>query len=175
MPIMIDGYNLLHASGVLPSRAGPATLERARAALLGFLANALAGHERKATVIVFDAAAAPPGLPDQYLHQGMTVRFARGYVNADQLIAELVREHSAPKRLTVVSSDHQVQRAARRRKAKAVDSEDWIRIRMRRRRELGLAGDGDDDAKPDRLLSEAEVKHWMEAFGEAPSPDDGER
>ena len=32
-------------------------------------------------------------------------------------IEELIRKESAPRRLTVVSSDHRVQRAARRRKA----------------------------------------------------------
>lgn len=165
MPLMIDGYNLLHASGVLPSRAGPATLERARAALLGFLANALDERERKTTVIVFDASNAPPGLPDQYRHQAMLVRFARGYDTADDLLDELIQEHSAPKRLTVVSSDHAVQRSARRRRATAIDSELWMQQRMRRRRQNAI--DTDDDAKPDRPLTEAEVQDWLNEFGES--------
>ena len=41
MAIIIDGYNLLHASGVMPQGRGPQTFERAREALIRFLAASL--------------------------------------------------------------------------------------------------------------------------------------
>ena len=68
------------------------------------------------TTIVFDAKQAPPGLPHQLDHGGITVIFARGYDDADELIEELIASNSTPRRLTVVSSDHRIQRAARRRR-----------------------------------------------------------
>ena len=60
MPLLIDGYNLLHAAGLARRRYGPGGLEKARGSLLGFLAASL-GNETSQTTVVFDAAAPPPG------------------------------------------------------------------------------------------------------------------
>src|SRR5581483_1858836 len=125
MSLIIDGYNLMHAANIVGRGRGPGYLERSRLALLNHLAESLDPHEISNTTVVFDAAGAPPGLPPTLHHRGLTVRFARGYGSADELIAEMVKANSAPRRLTVVSSDHQVQRAALRRKARAVDSDVW--------------------------------------------------
>lgn len=126
MSLLVDGYNLIYAANIVGRGIGPRGLERARQALLDTLAAALPDAERSRTVIVFDAAAAPPGLPRQLTYQGMLVRFAAGYESADELLEELIVADTAPKRLTVVSSDHRVQRAARKRRAKAIDSDIWF-------------------------------------------------
>ena len=76
MALLIDGYNLLFASDIFPAASEAATLERSRQALLGFLAASLTTVERKRTVIVFDAAHAPPGLPRILSHEGLTIHFA---------------------------------------------------------------------------------------------------
>ena len=133
MSLLVDGYNLIYAANIVGPGIGPRGLERARQALLNTLAAALPEAERARTVIVFDAAAAPPGLPRQLTHQGMLVRFAAGYESADELLEELIVADSAPKRLTVVSSDHRVQRAARKRRAKAIDSDVWFAEVQRQR------------------------------------------
>src|ERR1051325_11523133 len=133
MSLLIDGYNLLYASGILGRGVGPGGLERSRQALLGFLAASLEPDEISHTVIVFDATMAPPGLPRELQHAGLKVRFAPRESTADDLIAELIKVDSSPRRLTVVSSDHQVQRAAKRRKAIAVDSDKWYAEILRRR------------------------------------------
>ncbi len=39
MPFLIDGYNLLHVTGILGTGSRAGTLERARLALLNFLAT----------------------------------------------------------------------------------------------------------------------------------------
>ena len=57
---------------------------------------------------------------------GIRVLFAVGYESADEMIEELVAAHSHPKDLLVVSSDHRIQNAATRRKAKAIDSDVWL-------------------------------------------------
>jgi predicted RNA-binding protein with PIN domain len=165
MALLIDGYNLLNASGILPRGAGAGTLHRARGALLNFLSTAVDPSELPQTTIVFDASDAPPGLPDVYDYCGMTVRFARGYDDADELLTELIRADSAPRRLTVVSSDHQVQRAARRRRAKAVDSDRWCAELLRDRR-LPLVPLDESESKPPAPLSPLEVQRWLKEFGD---------
>ena len=127
MKLLIDGYNLLQAAGQFGSAAGSGTLESARLALLDFLVAKLSIADAKRTLVIFDAAAAPPGLPATIVHEGITVRFSRRKGTADDLIEELLESVEDPRHLTVVSSDHRVQRAARRRRATPVDSETWIK------------------------------------------------
>ncbi|HEY5313933.1 MAG TPA: NYN domain-containing protein, partial [Pirellulales bacterium] len=86
MSLLIDGYNLMHAAGLLGRGRGRSALESARLALLNFLAASLEPAELARTVVVFDAAGAPPGLPQTVMHHGLCVRFARGYASADELI-----------------------------------------------------------------------------------------
>ncbi|RMG01781.1 MAG: hypothetical protein D6741_04735 [Planctomycetota bacterium] len=127
--ILIDGYNLLNATDVQGQAlsARLTELERARNALLDFLAESLTHEECCATWIIFDASAAPPGLPKQFEYRGLTVHFAPRSREADDVIERLIQEHHSPRQLTVVSSDHRIHRAARRRKATVVDSEVWFR------------------------------------------------
>ncbi len=127
MKLLIDGYNLLQAAGQFGSAAGVGTLESARLALLDFLVAALTPADARRTVVIFDAAAAPPGRPATIDHEGITVRFSRRQGTADDLIEDLLETVADPRHLTVVSSDHRIQRAARRRRATSVDSEIWYR------------------------------------------------
>src|SRR4051794_15010603 len=111
---VIDGYNLLHAMGALGGKAGPHGLEKARGRLLGMLHGAM-GEESSAVTVVFDAAHAPPGSArDQDAH-GIHVKFATGKQEADDVIEQLIRQSSSPKTLHVVSDDHRLHQAAKRR------------------------------------------------------------
>jgi predicted RNA-binding protein with PIN domain len=130
--LLIDGYNLLHATSIFGQGAAAGTLRGSREALLSFLVRRLPSKLLTNTTIVFDAASAPPGLPDQYNQQGLSIRFARGFADADSLLEQLIEECRAPKSLLVVSGDHRVQRAARARGAKYLDSETWF-TELRRR------------------------------------------
>ncbi len=163
MSLIIDGYNLLHASGILGGGIGPGSLERSRSALLNFLAESLAERTLARTTVVFDARDPPPGLPRVTQYRGITVRFAPRGSDADAEIEQLISEHHAPRRLTVVSSDHRLQRAARRRRAKPVDSDVWyhdvVRQRIRRAHTKSPPG------KPTGPPSEVEVQFWLRQFG----------
>jgi hypothetical protein len=163
MSLLIDGYNLLHASGILGRGSGPGGFERSRNALLDFLAESLDGRRLAGTTVVFDARMAPPGLPRKVKHRGITVRFAPRGSDADEEIEQLIADHTAPRRLTVVSSDHRLHRAARRRRAKAIDSDKWyaevLRHRIDRVRDKGPAG------KPSEPPTAGEVRYWLRRFG----------
>lgn len=162
MPLLIDGYNLMYGAGIVGDVRGPRGFERSRAALIGMVSRVVTASERAGTTIVFDAADAPPGLPSTIDYEGITVRFARGYADADELLEELIAADHTPRRLTVVSSDHRVQRAAKRRKAEAVDSDVWFDAALRRLREGAAGARGDDAAKPQASGGDAEVKFWLE-------------
>ena len=86
MKILIDGYNLLHVAGILGRSMGRRSLEKARLALLNRLSNLLDPDDRKETVVVFDAKDAPRHLPTEVVHKDITVRFARDFEEADDLL-----------------------------------------------------------------------------------------
>ena len=159
MTLIIDGYNLLHASGVFGAERGPRGFEQSRAALLDLICELLDDHA-KDTIVVFDAARAPDGLPGRLVHRGIRVWFAREYPDADSLIEELVESDTAPGHLIVVSSDRRLQAAARRRRAKAISCEEWLAdARADRRRRTQRAAD-EKPAAP----SPADVEYWKKYF-----------
>src|SRR5262245_56721905 len=158
---LIDGYNLLHAMGVLSGRVGPGGLEKARERLLGLLAGGF-GDEAGSVTVVFDAAKAPPHAPAEQKFRGVHVRFAVRQEEADDLIELLLREDSAPRRVTLVSDDHRLQQAARRRACRVQGCEDfreWLdRHRRDRERPPGAVSE-----KRERL-TEAEMRSWLDEF-----------
>jgi predicted RNA-binding protein with PIN domain len=158
MTLIIDGYNLLHASGVFGVDRGPRGFEQSRAALLDLLVDLL-GDAAADTIVVFDAAQAPGGLPARHVHGGIRVWFAREYPDADSLIEELVEDDTAPGHLVVVSSDRRLQAAARRRRARAVGCDEWLAEAKAARRGR--------DAKPEKPAAPGpeDVEYWKRYFG----------
>jgi predicted RNA-binding protein with PIN domain len=170
MALLIDGYNLLHVTALV-GRAGSG-LQGSREALLRFLTAALDDAERAQTTIVFDAADVPPGLPRLVTHEGMTVRYSSEYPDADALIEELIAANNVPRSLTVVSSDHRLQRAARRRRAKFYDSDQWFADRARERSRQNRPTP--KTAKPSANLTPDEVDYWLAEFKSAAEESQGE-
>jgi predicted RNA-binding protein with PIN domain len=119
MRYLIDGYNLLHRLGLMRTRMAPGELAGARQRLISLLIKA-SGKDARRICIVFDSAGAPAKRPPDQIGQDIDIRFARGGEAADDLIEDLIRSHSAPKQLTVISDDHRLQRAARRRACRVV-------------------------------------------------------
>ncbi|HVA16906.1 MAG TPA: hypothetical protein VMV59_04235, partial [Candidatus Dormibacteraeota bacterium] len=71
----------------------------------------------------------------------------------------------APRQLLVVSSDHRLHRAARRRRAQAIDSDRWYAETVRRRRELQRAS-ATRPSKPASAPAEDEVDYWLAQFAD---------
>jgi uncharacterized protein len=122
MRLLIDGYNLVYTMGV---GRGPGAVDRARERMLATLGSRLDESIAVATVVVFDAKRAPEGGAVQREPSGITVRYAVGYPEADDLLEELIQKCGIPKQLMVVSSDRRVREAARRKRAKDCDAERW--------------------------------------------------
>ncbi|QDT53541.1 YacP-like NYN domain protein [Caulifigura coniformis] len=128
MPIdvMIDGYNLLHAAGLAKARYAPGELERRRARLLAKLRDLLDPAMLARTTVVFDARVNPPPVRPDPPAGPITVLFAPRDREADDVIEELLAKHSAPGQVLVVSSDHRLHKAARRRSATPIDSDAFL-------------------------------------------------
>jgi predicted RNA-binding protein with PIN domain len=161
MSCVIDGYNLLHAMGLLRGKVGPRGLEKARLGLLGLL-RAVYGEEAPSVTVVFDAAHAPPGAAREGDYQGIHVRFAVDQGEADDLIETLIRDNSAPRQLVIVSDDHRIQRAAQHRRctvAGCTQYLEWLERHRRRRRRFPPEA----DSKPQQI-SEQETQLWLREF-----------
>lgn len=178
MTLLIDGYNLLHVTGITGvasrkgsavqrrspmQRRGPTCLQRSREALLRFLASSIDETELPRTTVVFDANDVPPGLPWKVDYHGMTILYAVEYADADTLIEEIIQSETAPRSLLVVSSDHRIQRAARRRRATFIDSDRWYGD-LCRRRYARSQNRPPQVEKPTGPLSDAEVAYWAQQF-----------
>jgi predicted RNA-binding protein with PIN domain len=173
MSLLIDGYNVIFGASIVGHGRGPGSLERSRLALLNFVADAVGPNEAARTTVVFDAAGSPPGLPLELWHRGVRVRFARNYEDADSLIEEMILAESAPRRLTVVSSDHRLQRAAHRRKAQAIDSDQWYAQVARERDQRRRQPKQPTTLKPP-APSQDEVAFWLGRFVDSDAATDSE-
>lgn len=172
--LLIDGYNVVSPVAPPSGKPDPQWLHRERMQLLGRLKSHLDENTRKRTCVVFDAVNPPRDRPSLFDYHGIEVCFAVDYPEADDLLEELIFSHHAPKTLAVVSSDHRVQAAAKRRGSAIFDSKPWLDGLLEGRVGLaagkGRAGQGsddleaEDDGKPDSV-DDDDVDGWMKEFG----------
>jgi uncharacterized protein len=165
MRLLIDGYNLMYAVGLLGKRFGPDGFRKVRQRFLNDLADALGSVEAHQTTVVFDAAAPPDGSPRELVHKGITVLFAVEDDGADSRIERLIAGHSAPKMLTVVSSDHRIRQAATRRKAR-VEMADafWSRLQERRSKPQAAPPLSPEERARLHGLAPEKSQEWLETF-----------
>jgi predicted RNA-binding protein with PIN domain len=159
MRYLIDGYNLLHAMGLLRGKVGPHGLEKARLALLGRLCGVY-GRDSSAVTVVFDASRAPSDAAADEDYNGIHIRYAIDR-EADEIIENLIQHEATPRLLTVVSDDHRIQQAARRRRCLVRGCLDYLEEIERRRRRKPTSPETSD--KPEGV-SGAETQHWLRAF-----------
>ena len=126
MDIIIDGYNLIFQCGLQTNSTADDMLEQSRNRLLQEITSFGGIEVAKKTTIVFDAAHRPMAAKtNRYRIKNVLVLYADRFDDADSMIEHLITRHTTPKKLTVVSSDHRLHKAALRRKAKPIDSEIW--------------------------------------------------
>lgn len=123
--LIIDGYNLMHAMGIAKTRYAPGELERCRRRMQRQLLQVLDDAVLLQATVVYDAF---ESLSDdqRILKDGpLMIQFAPQGKCADSEIEHILKSHSVPKRVIVVSSDHRLHKAAHARKASAVDSDEF--------------------------------------------------
>jgi predicted RNA-binding protein with PIN domain len=189
MRVLIDGYNVMHAGGLIQPQIGGSgrgmrgaartdAFRKSRNRFLNLLAATLDEVEAYQTTIVFDAALAPPNLPSEQGYKGMTVIFAVDDDSADDRIESMIRNDKTPKTLVVVSSDRRLRAAGERRGAKVLSADDyWTKLDLlkeakERKRGLFAARTAlepkptDEEIARDRGLTEAEARLWRDVFRE---------
>lgn len=163
--LLIDGYNVLHAAGLARRSYGPGEFEKCRFNLIRLISQQLSPRERRRTTIVFDAGdrTVLPS-PPQMVHD-VLVLFADEGGDADSTIERLIQQNSAPRRLCVVSSDHRLQRAARRRRARFEDSDAFLqRLANRSATEHRRRQQAEPATKRSGQLPPGEVEAWLRVF-----------
>ena len=166
MKWLIDGYNVCFAVGLVPSQVKDDELRQGRIALLTAIREGLSEQDVRETVVVFDSQVDLnlPDEPEVAAFAGQ-VRFSAKYREADDLIEELIRGEPRPEKLTVVSSDGRIVKAAKRRRAMSLSNEAWweaLREGKLRRRAAAPDAAAKPIAKP--LPSADDTAKWSEVF-----------
>ena len=155
MPLVIDTYNVLHTVGVLPPElAGLDIAGLAR--LIGE-----SRHRDEKTTLVCDGL--PVGEKIE-IEPPVTVRFAGRGRTADDLIGQIVRASSAPRRLMVVSSDHAVLRTARKRRCKVLTSGEFLQQLTDDAVAAGVVKRSASTVRRPHGLNDEQVDRWVKIF-----------
>lgn len=154
MPLVIDTYNVLHVTGVLPPEFAVGEPE-GLARLI-----ALSRHAAEVVWLVCD------GVPKGASRVGrILIEGAGPGRSADDHIMSFLDRTSAPRQVTVVTSDRAIQRHAKSRGAQCIKSEEFLAAlaqdAARTRPRRGMP----PDPRRSVPLGEREVNGWMRLFG----------
>ena len=156
MPVIIDGHNLRWSIQKTDEEFDSITDLQLCHIVSRYLK--LTGQKGE---IVFDGT----GPPDKSRFDNINnleISFAGLATDADTVIEDKIRANTAPKRLTVVSSDRRLRAAARTRKAVAVKSEVfWANLRKQMSRRKAIK----EPAAKRWGLCESETEQWLKFFG----------
>ncbi|MHC4565184.1 MAG: NYN domain-containing protein [Planctomycetota bacterium] len=153
---IIDGHNLLHTV-LKAEEASEATSDLKLCRVVGRYLQ-LIGRPGS---MVFDGAG-PPDKSGFDEVGNLEVLFAGRGADADSVIEDKISASTAPKRVTVVSSDRRLRKAARTRKCTSLKSEVfWENVR----KQLSRKRPTPEPAAKRHGLSESETDQWLDAFG----------
>ncbi|MFM7259857.1 MAG: NYN domain-containing protein [bacterium] len=154
MPLIIDTYNVLHVTGVLPPELAVGEPEA-----LARLVSA-SRYAADAVWLVCD------GVPRGASHVGrILIEGAGPGRSADDHIMRFLDRSSAPRRVTVVTSDRAIARHARARGAEAIRSENFLAHLAEDVRRARPRKPTSPDPRRSVPLGEREVAGWMRLFG----------
>ena len=154
--IIIDGHNLLHSIVKLNEDSEPIGDIQ-----LCWIVSKYMKAVREKGEIIFDGTG--PRDKSQFDNiANLEVLFAGLGSDADTVIENKIKASTAPKRLSIVSSDRRLRDAARARRATAVKSEVfWDNLQKQLKRKKPVK---EPEAK--RVgLTESETRQWLEFFG----------
>jgi predicted RNA-binding protein with PIN domain len=156
MPIIIDGHNLLHAAHKEDPDSGPISDVQLCRIVGGYLKLIDDKGE-----IIFDGTG-PRDKSGFENISNLEVLFSGLNTDADTVIEDKIRANTAPRRLTIVSSDRRLRDAARKRKATLVKSQVfWDNLH----RQLSRKKTTPEPIGKRRGLSNGETEQWLKFFG----------
>jgi predicted RNA-binding protein with PIN domain len=165
MPFIIDGYNLYHAACKYHDDWASLTPD----ALCRLIAADMA-RLRDRAVVVFDGTRTLTTDSGAGSDRVLEVLYSGPGVSADSVIKEKIASCPSPRTWTVVSSDRDIRRSVRRRRAVSLGARDYLED-MIRRLNRPHRGPGEPSVKFQGLSSEQTgvTDRWLEAFGYDPT------
>ncbi len=153
---IIDGHNLLHSIDKVDE--GSESISDVQLCRIVGRYLKLIGEKGE---IIFDGTG-PRDKSGFDNISNLEVLFAGLGTDADTIIEDKIRANTAPKRLSIVSSDRRLRKAAQARKAMAVKSEVfWNNLQKQLSRKKTMR----EPAAKRQGLSESETKQWLKFFG----------
>ncbi len=159
MPLIIDTYNVLHVTGILPPELAVAEVEE----LASLISLSRFGND--VTWLICDGVPKVGGKSGSHRLNRCVIEGAGHGRTADEHIAAFLARESAPRRLTVVSSDRAVARNAKRRGADTLKSEEFLEMLAHDTRKAKRTVKRTTGARASLPLNECEAHGWMRLFG----------
>lgn len=172
--LLVDAYNVLHVTGVLPPDLAGLDVEGLAALVARSRWTRKGGRVR----MICDGTgravgAAPPRSPDKNRARSrfstssslVEIVHAGAGKDADGLIERLLERDTAPRSITVVSSDGRLRSAARKRRAAWLSSEAFLRQLTQDAQSPAQAPAGPNAGRPAVPLSRSEAATWLRLFG----------
>jgi len=155
MPVIIDGHNLLWS--IKNTEEDPSITDIALCKIL----DGYFGITGEKAEIIFDGIG-PPNKTEFETIKNIEVTFSGRANDCDTVIEQRILDTTAPKRLTIVSSDRRLRDAASARKTAAAKSENfWDEVKKR------LARQKKSKEPPGKRkgLTQSETELWLKTFG----------
>jgi len=160
MPLLIDAYNVIHVTGVLPTHLAGIDVE-------GLMRLIEVSRWSRDDVCLVCDGNPPPGGPPPPVGSIRAV-FAGGGRQADDVIAALIARSTTPRRLAVVSLDRFVLQQASRRRCRTIRSNKFLEL-LAHDHAVWERAMGRQAARPARKpggpLPASSVDHWIKHFG----------
>lgn len=164
MPVLIDGNNLLFAA-----RDADPEKPVGRARLCELLGQ-WSRRVREQTTVIFDGPTPHGELASQIAGREIEVGYSESE-KADLLIIARIQSNSAARRLVVVSTDREIARAAKRRRASPMRSDEFwelLKADLSRPPQAAL-----EPIEKRRGLSKGQAEEWLRELGfESHNPTD---
>ena len=163
MRVIIDGYNLAHASDWLDLKGRPEP-KGMRAMLVRLLADYAERSDDRMTVVFDGLPADSRQIAELGNRAGIEVIFSGAEVDADTQIAKMLEYSTGARDALVVSSDREVRAAASRFHARSCPADEFMNHIRQTLAEPAPAPESEPDVKYTGL-SEGDVNVWMRIFG----------
>lgn len=155
MPLVIDTFNVLHTTGVLPAESAGIDVDD----LIGLLE--ISRYRRHRITLVCDGSGRDRDEPG--ICGGVAIRYSGRGRPADEIIIGLINRTTSPRQLLVITSDQEIVRAAKRRRCPTLKSQGFLKqlandIHAAERRPRREKRQVDPIPRED-------VRHWIDAFG----------
>ncbi|MBM4008826.1 MAG: hypothetical protein FJ285_04450 [Planctomycetes bacterium] len=156
MPVLVDANNILHVTGVLPPDIAGVDEEG--------LAQLIADSRYRGDAVCLVCDGPRRNRPTGPI-AGISLRYSGAGKTADEVIAHLVAQCTAPRRLTVVSGDRAILRDARKRRCPVLTASEFLETLTRDHAARGKLGTAPRSRPPTPTLDSQSIDAWRSFFG----------